>query len=73
MLMKRQAHFVVLLAVLWSFSCVAAEAPIKLRVAYPTNAAGYAILWVTKDTGLFRKNGLEAELLYIQSSTLIAH
>jgi ABC-type nitrate/sulfonate/bicarbonate transport system substrate-binding protein len=67
MLMKRQVHFVVLLAVVWSFSCVAAEAPIKLRVAYPTNAAGYAILWVTKDTGLFRKNGLEAELLYIQA------
>jgi ABC-type nitrate/sulfonate/bicarbonate transport system substrate-binding protein len=72
MLMKRQAQFVVLLGILWSFSCGAAEAPIKLRVAYPTNAAGYAILWVTKDAGFFKKSGLEAELLYIQSSTLIA-
>lgn len=70
--MTSQAKFIVLLGLLFSTHGFAAEAPIRLRVAYPTNAAGYAILWVTKDAGLFEKNGLDAELLYIQSSTLIA-
>ncbi len=66
------AKFVLFSLLLFSSSGLGAEAPIKLRVAYPTNAAGYAVLWVTKDAGLFKKKGLDVELLYIQSSTLIA-
>ncbi len=70
--MRLQVKFVLLSLLLFSSSGLGSEAPIKLSVAYPTNAAGYAVLWVTKDAGLFEKNGLDAELLYIQSSTLIA-
>jgi ABC-type nitrate/sulfonate/bicarbonate transport system substrate-binding protein len=45
-----------------------ADAPIKLRVAYPTLTSGYAMAWITKDEQIFRKHGLDVELLFIQSS-----
>lgn len=49
----------------------AGEAPIKLRVAYPTLTAGYAVAWVTKEEQIFKKNGLDVELLFIQSSPIL--
>jgi len=49
-----------------------AETSIPLKVAYSTIAAGHSVLWVTKEAGLFRENGLDVELLFIQSSSLLA-
>ena len=39
----------------------AAEAPIKLRVAYPTLTASYAVAWIAKEENIFRKHGLNVE------------
>lgn len=36
-----------------------------LRVAYTSIAMVYGPLWVTKEAGLFKKNNIDAELLYI--------
>jgi ABC-type nitrate/sulfonate/bicarbonate transport system substrate-binding protein len=41
----------------------------KLRVAYTAFAGTFTILWVGHETGLYQKNGVELELLYIGSST----
>lgn len=41
----------------------------KLRVAYTAFAGTFTILWVGHEAGLYRKTGVELELLYIGSST----
>lgn len=41
----------------------------KLRVAYTAFAGTFTILWVGHEAGLYQKNGVELELLYIGSST----
>jgi ABC-type nitrate/sulfonate/bicarbonate transport system substrate-binding protein len=41
----------------------------KLRVAYTAFAGTFTILWLGKDAGLYQKQGIGMELLYIGSST----
>jgi ABC-type nitrate/sulfonate/bicarbonate transport system substrate-binding protein len=48
------------------------EAPLKVRVAYGTITSGYSVVWITKDAGIFAQNGLDVELLLIQSSPILA-
>jgi NitT/TauT family transport system substrate-binding protein len=43
----------------------------KLKVAYPTTVGSMAVLWVTKDAGLFEKHGLEVELIYVAGSSKV--
>jgi ABC-type nitrate/sulfonate/bicarbonate transport system substrate-binding protein len=50
------------------FTATAALAE-KLRVAYTAFAGTFTILWVGHDAGLYRKAGVDMELLYIGSST----
>ena len=47
------------------------ESPAKLRVAYPTLTASYAVAWIAKEAQLFRKHGLDVELQFIQSSPIL--
>jgi NitT/TauT family transport system substrate-binding protein len=58
-------------ALLLTARIYAAEAPIKLRVAYPTLTASYAVTWIAKEENIFRKHGLDVELLFIQSSPIL--
>jgi ABC-type nitrate/sulfonate/bicarbonate transport system substrate-binding protein len=48
------------------------EAPLKVRVAYGTITSGYSVVWIAKDAGIFAQNGLDVELLLIQSSPILA-
>ena len=41
----------------------------RLRVAYTAFAGTFTILWLGKEAGLYQKNGVDMELLYIGSST----
>jgi len=41
----------------------------RLRAAYSTIAMGQSLVWVTKEAGTFRDNGLDVDLLFIVSST----
>ena len=41
----------------------------KLRVAYTAFAGTFTILWVGQEAGLYRKTGIDLELLYVGSST----
>lgn len=67
----RQKLLTVFVIFLVSPTSWAGEAPIKLRVPYPSLTGGYAVAWVTKEEEIFKKNGLDVELLLIQSSPIL--
>jgi ABC-type nitrate/sulfonate/bicarbonate transport system substrate-binding protein len=46
------------------------SASIKLKVSYLTTEALYSVLFVTKETGIFEKHGLEVEPVYIPPTLL---
>lgn len=46
-------------------------AQMKVRVNWSAIAAGQSGIWIAHDEGLFKKNGLDVELLHIPSSSLI--
>jgi NitT/TauT family transport system substrate-binding protein len=70
--MRRHSKlYIFLVALLLTARIYAGEAPIKLRVAYPTLTASYAVTWIAKEENIFRKHGLDVELLFIQSSPIL--
>ena len=59
-------------ALLVAFPCVVFGQPkegTKLRVSYSVISAASLVTWVAKDAGIFRKHGLDADLIYIGSAT----
>ena len=40
-----------------------------VRVAYSALSAGVGVLWVTHEQGIFRKHGLDSNLVYMRSGT----
>ena len=67
----RKPRTIVLLLFLIGITIMRTEAAFaeKLRVAYTAFAGTFTILWVGHEAGLYRKTGVELELLYIGSST----
>jgi NitT/TauT family transport system substrate-binding protein len=53
-----------LLMLLLPHSAVRAQQE-KMIVGYSAQAGAYAPIWITKETGLFRKNGLDVNLVFI--------
>ena len=43
--------------------------PTPIRVAYSALSAGIGVLWLTHEQGIFRKYGLDSNLVYIRSGT----
>ena len=41
----------------------------SVRVAYSALSAGIGTLWLTHEEGIFRQNGLDANLVYIRGGT----
>src|SRR4026208_891039 len=72
----RQAQMVLLrkyaftgTAVLLSTCCAAgAFGQDKIRVGYGSLSASYAAIWVAGEARLFQKNGIDAEVLYLESA-----
>ncbi len=66
-------HTRILLAALAAYflSIHCAAAQMKVRVNWSAIAAGQSGIWIANDEGLFRKNGLDVELLHIPSSSRI--
>lgn len=48
----------------------AGAASVSLKIGFLTISAGSGATWVTKEAGFFAKNGLDAEVLYVPSTTL---
>ena len=59
------------LTVLFGVFAMPAWAQMKVRVNWSAIAAGQSGIWIAHEEGLFRKNGLEVELLHIPSSSRI--
>jgi NitT/TauT family transport system substrate-binding protein len=38
----------------------------KIRIGYPSISSRQAQLWVAKDEGIFRKHGLDVELIFLR-------
>src|ERR671914_3147342 len=53
------------------FSLAHAQKLEKLVIGYPAPVASLGIIEVMRKAGLFRKNGLEVDLVYIQGSPIL--
>jgi ABC-type nitrate/sulfonate/bicarbonate transport system substrate-binding protein len=55
----------VLLQVLFS-AVGSAQSPQKIRIGYPSISSRQGQLWIAKDEGIFRKYGLDVELIFLR-------
>jgi len=77
-LVSQRASWGISLALLGAFLVLTAErgygqvkgAPV--RVAYSALSAGIGVLWLTHEQGIFRKHGLQSNLVYMRSGTTAA-
>jgi NitT/TauT family transport system substrate-binding protein len=68
--MKRAAA-IVLLLLAFTATAAAQGQPLRLRSAYSTIAIGQSLIWVAKEAGIFKENGIDLQLLFIGSSTTV--
>ncbi len=47
-------------------SAAGAQAPHKIRIGYPSISSRQVQLWIAKDDGIFRKYGLDVELIFLR-------
>lgn len=67
--MKRALLLAIFLSVLCATPGVAAD---RLRIAYSSISAAYTGIWVAQDSGLFAKEGLDSQIIFIGSATQLA-
>jgi NitT/TauT family transport system substrate-binding protein len=58
-----------LLAVLWLTSTSAVSAAEPFRVGFPSLATGFAPSWVAADKGIWKKHGLDVELIFLRGGS----
>jgi NitT/TauT family transport system substrate-binding protein len=50
----------------WAISSAHAQSELeKINIGYSAQAGAYAPIWITKDAGLFGKNGLDVNLIFV--------
>ncbi|HKX49528.1 MAG TPA: hypothetical protein VJQ48_03780, partial [Candidatus Binatia bacterium] len=54
--------------ILWTG--VQAQAIPKIRIGYPSISSRQAQLWVAKDEGIFRRHGLDVELIFLRGGQI---
>ena len=54
-----------------SFYSVASAQPTKITVGYTSIAAGHCPAWMAKESEIFRKNGLDVQLVYFRGGTTV--
>jgi ABC-type nitrate/sulfonate/bicarbonate transport system substrate-binding protein len=59
--------FIFLLALAFTFTGPALAAD-KLRIGYGAPSVTMSVLWITEEGKLFEKNGLDVEVLYLESA-----
>jgi len=67
--MKRLSIIIVFTILLWSSVGETAD---RLRIAYSSISAAYLGIWAARDAGLFAKEGLEDQIIFIPSATQLA-
>jgi NitT/TauT family transport system substrate-binding protein len=68
--MKSQAALLVAVVSLGLFAAPVPAQMTPMKVGYSTIAAGQSLVWVTREAGIFKKNGLDVDLIFIGSSTI---
>jgi ABC-type nitrate/sulfonate/bicarbonate transport system substrate-binding protein len=68
--MKRSVVYSVVAAVLLQFSLLAAPRAEEIAISYPGLTGESASLWVAKELGLFKENGFDAKLIYMEGGRL---
>ena len=53
----------------WSLSSIASAQLTKVTVGYSAIAAGQFPAWMATEAGIFRKNGLDVQLVYFRGGT----
>ena len=43
----------------------------KIKVGYSSIGVGQSLVWVAKEAGLFKENGLDLQLIFIGSSSIV--
>ena len=71
---SRLAILALMLTLLFSNVLIAAEGPAerpleKITIAYSSLSGNMAPLWITRERGFFRKYGLDAQLVFIESGS----
>ena len=61
----------VLIFLLTAAPASAQTQPVRLRSAYSTIGIGHSLVWVAKESGAFKENGIDLQLLFIGSSTTV--
>src|SRR3989449_10791423 len=61
----RQLVLAIVISVLFYDPAWAAD---KLRIGYGAPSVAMSVLWITKEGKLFEKNGLDVEVLYLESA-----
>jgi hypothetical protein len=62
---SRNMALVILLALGMSPGSIRAD---NLKIGYGAFSLGYALIWTTKEGQLFDKNGLDVDVLYLESN-----
>lgn len=68
-MMKRILLLAIMFPMLWASAGIAAD---RLRIAYSSISGAYTGIWVAHDAGLFAKEGLEDQIIFIPSATQLA-
>lgn len=56
---------VLLVAANLFFDCAGAQERREIRMAYVSPSNSQSISWIAKETGIFAKNGLNVEMIYM--------
>jgi NitT/TauT family transport system substrate-binding protein len=64
---KKLPTFILCLALCGIFDSIAeAQSPQTIRLGYPSISSRQAQLWIARDEGIFRKHGLDVELIFLR-------
>ena len=65
---RRQSIMTLITVLVASFCAPGAHGQDKIRVGYGSLSTSYAAIWVAGEARLFQKNGIDAEVLYLESA-----
>src|SRR4029077_1885527 len=71
--MKYRLSTIVFFTVIVSlpFTAMVQAQATRIKVGYSSIGVGQSLVWVAKEAGLFRENGLDVQLIFIGSSSIV--
>ena len=69
--MKYRLSMILFLIVALPFAALAQAQATRIRVGYSSIGVGQCLVWVAKEAGLFKENGLDVQLIFIGSSSIM--